>query len=215
MSRPRVATDLSRCFRSARVLTVGELCRRLSISRATAFRRLSEHGYFSSYNHRGQYLTIEEVARFDQRGLWSFKVARFSRYGTLKLTVVHFVRESRSGMTQEELSELLGVQVHNSLLDLVRGGAIRRERLGPVFLYLSPDPRVRRAQVRVRASAPEERPVRPGSRQVIAVLLVLIEDPEVRRENLVRRCRAAGVEITREAVDVIFARYDLDKKRAR
>jgi hypothetical protein len=49
---------------------------------------------------------------------------------------------------------------------------------------------------------------------VIAVLLVLIEDPEVRREDLVRRCRASGVEITRPAVDVIFARYDLDKKRA-
>jgi hypothetical protein len=110
---------------------VGEICRRLSISRATAFRRLSEHGYFSSYNHRGQYLTIEEVARFDHRGLWCFRDARFSRHGTLKLTVAHFVRESRTGMTQEELSELLGVQVYNSLFDLIQEGAIGRERLGP------------------------------------------------------------------------------------
>lgn len=215
MARPRIATDLSRCFRSARVLTVEELCRRLSISRATAFRRLSEHGYFSSYNHRGRYLTIEEVARFGQRGLWCFKDARFSRHGTLKLTVAIFVCESRAGMTQEELSELLGVQVHNSLLDLIREGAIGRERLGPVFVYLSPDPEVRRVQIDVRGSGPERRCVRPGSRQVIAVLLVLIDDPEVRREELVKRCRAAGVEITRAAVDAIFTRYDLDKKRAR
>ena len=214
MARPRVATDLSRCFRSARVLTVGESCRRLSISRATAFRRLSEHGYFSSYNHRGLHLTIEDVARFDPRGRWFFKDARFSRPGTLKLTVLHFVCESRAGMIQEELSELLGVQVHNTLLDLIREGAIERESLGPVFLYLSSDPQVREVLVEVRGAASGGRSVRPGSRQMIAVLLVLIDDPEVGREDLVRRWRATGVEITRAAVDVIIARYDLDKKRA-
>lgn len=215
MARPRVATDLVRCFQSARVLTIEELCRRLSVSRATVFRRLAEHGYFSSYNHRGRYLTVEEVARFDPRGLWCFKDARFSRYGTLKLTVAQFVGESRAGMTQEELSEVLGVKVHNCLLDLVQEGTIGRERLGPVFVYLSPVAEVRMAQVDVRGRATEQRAVRPGSRQVIAVLLLLIEDPEVGREDVVRRCRAAGVEIARAAVDTIFARYDLDKKRAR
>lgn len=215
MARPRVATDLARCFRNARVLTVEELCRRLSVSRATAFRRLAEHGYFSSYNHRGRYLTIEEVARFDPRGLWCFKNARFSRHGTLKLTVERFVVESRTGMTQEELSEVLGVQVHNSLLDLVQDGAIGRVRLGSVFLYVSPAPQARQAQIAARGTASEGRPPRPGNRQVIAVLLVLVEHPEVGRVELVRRCRASGVDMTRAAVDAIFTRYDLDKKRAR
>ena len=214
MARPRLATDLVPCFRSARVLTVDELRRRLAVSRATALRRLSEHGYFSSYNHRGRYLTIEEVARFDSRGLWCFTDACFSRRGTLQNTVGHFVTTSDAGTTHEELSGLLGVRVHNPLLDLVHEGAISRERTGSVFVYVSPVERVREAQLRARSSLPHEPTLRPTSRQVIAVLLELVRDPKASREEIVSRCQRGGVRITKEAVAAIFSRHDLDKKRA-
>ena len=214
MGRPRLATNLVPCFRSARVLTIDELRGRLSISRATAHRRLAEHGYFSSYNHRGKYLTIEEAARFDSRGLWCFKDACFSRHGTLKDTVGHFVATSDAGMIHEEISELLGVRVHNPLLDLVNEGAISRERFGPVFVYGSPERKIREAQSRARSSMVVKRALRPTSRQIIAVLLDLVRDPKASREEIVSRCQRGGVRITRETIDSIFTRYDLDKKRA-
>jgi hypothetical protein len=128
MGRPRKETDIVAPFRSARVLTLDDLARRLSISRSMVLRRLTEHGYFSSYNHRGEFLTIEEGAEFDSRGLWGFQIARFSRYGTLKKTVEHFVTSSEAGMTHEELSALLGVRVHNTLLDLTQEREIRRQQ---------------------------------------------------------------------------------------
>ena len=214
MVRPRLATNFVACFRSAQVLTIDELRRRISVSRATALRRLAEHGYFSSYNHRGRYLTIEEVARFDSRGLWCFKDACFSRHGTLKNTVRHFVTASDSGMPHEELSELLGVRVHNPLLDLVTEGAISRKRMGAMFVYVSPAAAVREAQLRARSSIPDKAASRPTSRQVIAVLVELIRDPKVCREEIVARCQRGGVKITRETMGAIFTRYDLGKKRA-
>lgn len=76
MARPRIQTSLVPTFRAARVLTLDELVRRLSVSRSTALRRLAEHGYFTSYNHSGRYLTTEEAADFDSRGLFTFKEAR-------------------------------------------------------------------------------------------------------------------------------------------
>jgi len=215
MARLRIDTDLVGVFRRARVLTLEELVERLLVSRRTVLRRLSEHGYLGSYNANGRFLTVEEIADFDSRGLWSFKGACFSRFGGLKDTAVHFVDSSPAGLTHEEISELLGVRVHNSLRALVREGRIARHGAPHAFLYVSALTNVRQAQVKTRAAAPVERVVRPTSHQVIAVLLVLIEDPEVRREDLVRRCRASGVEITREAVDAIFARHELEKKRAR
>ena len=208
----RVA-ELVRCFRSARILTIEELRRRFSVSRATVFRWLGEHGYLSSYNHRGKYVTIEEVAHFDSRGLWCFQGACFSRHGTLKATVEHFVLASAGGMAHEELSELLGVRVHNPLLDLVNEGAISREQVGPVFVHTSAEEEIRTAQVGARMASGAAAP-RPTSLQVIAVLLELIRDPQVSSEEIVARCQRSGARISRATVDSIFAKYDLDKERA-
>ncbi len=214
MVRPRIRTDIVAVFRSARVLTLDDLVSRLSVSRRTVLRRLGEHGYFSSYNHHGRYLTIDEVAGFDARGLFAFGVARFSRHGPLKKTLSHFVHASTSGMTHEELCELLGVRVHNPLLDLITEGAITRQRHGAVFVYVSAAKETREAQIRTRSSMLVEVAPRPTSRQVIAVLLELIRDPRVSREEIVSRCQRGGARVTREILDLIFTRYDLDKKRA-
>ena len=184
-------------------------------SRSTVLRRLDEHGYYSSYNHSGKFLTIDEVAQFDSRGLWGWNAARFSEQGSLKETVWHFVENSEYGMTHQELAALLGVRTHNSLLELVQEEWTHRERLGPKFVYLSHKTSVRRKQVRRRELLLEEgQTPRPSARQIIATLLELIKDPHAPRQKIVLRCQRSGVPISRELVDAIFETYDLDKKRA-
>jgi hypothetical protein len=160
-------------------------------------------------------MTIEEAAHFDSHGLWRCKAARFSKRGTLKNTVLHFVQTSREGMTHQELATLLAVRVHDTLLDLVNEGRIRRQRLGPTFVYVSGKRSAEKEQVSRRKELLKERR-RPHAtcRQKIATLLELIQDPKVRREDIVLRCRRAGVMITHELVDTIFEEYELDKKRA-
>jgi len=215
MSRPRHELNVLGAFRGSRILTLDELCRRLQTSRSTVLRRLNEHGYHSSYNHAGEFLTIDEVADFDSRGFWIWKAARFSKHGNLKNTVEYFVKESKQGMTHEELTTLLAVRTHNTLLALVEQNRIRRERLGPTFVYVSPKASIRREQVRQRKSllAKPKKP-RPSSQQIIAVLLELIKDPAAQREQLVLRCQRSGVSLGRDQLNAIFEKYDLDKKRA-
>ncbi|RJR21948.1 MAG: hypothetical protein C4582_07150 [Desulfobacteraceae bacterium] len=36
----------------------------------TILRKLKELSYHTSYSHRGRYYTLEEIARFDELGLW-------------------------------------------------------------------------------------------------------------------------------------------------
>lgn len=215
MVRPRKQLDIVETFRGPRVLTLEQLCRRLGSSRSTVLRRLDEHGYCSSYNHSGRFLTIHEVADFDDRGLWLWKTARFSKQGNLKKTVNYFVEQSAQGMTHQELAELLGVRTQNTLRDLAQEGRIRRQRLGSTFVYLSRRASVRREQVgRRKAVLSEAQKPRPTTGQIIATLLELIKDPQARREQLVVRCQRSGVAITRQLIDAIFEVYELDKKRA-
>jgi hypothetical protein len=215
MVRPRKELNVVLTFRGPRVLTLNQACRKMHVSRSTVLRRLDEHGYHSSYNHSGRFLTIPEVADFDSRGLWTWKAARFSKHGNLKETVAYFVEDSKRGTTHEELATLLRMRTHNTLLELVEEDRIHRERLGPTFVYLSRRVSVRRKQVRRRKSllAEPKRP-RPTSRQMISTLLELIKDPQSQRQQIVLRCQRSGVPISRDVVDAIFERYDLDKKRA-
>lgn len=73
------------------MLTLDQLGRKLGASSRTVVRRLVEHGYFTSYNLKGRFLTIEEVADFDARGLWVWNQARFSEHWTLKETAQRFI----------------------------------------------------------------------------------------------------------------------------
>ncbi len=215
MARPRKEIALVKVFLAPRVLTVEQLCQRFVASLSTVIRRLNEHGYYSSYNHSGRFLTIEEVADFDSRGLWIWKTARFSRHGNLKDTIQHFVESSEEGMIHRELVTVLGVQTHNPLLELVEERKTHRERIGPTFVYLSSKPSIRRRQVGRRKSLLKEgHTPQPTSRQIIATLLELIKDPKARQDQIVRRCQTSGVSISDRLVDVIFDTYDLDKQRA-
>ncbi len=215
MGRPQKRFSIERIFLASLVLTLEQLCTRLRCSRSTILRRLKEHGYYCSYDHAGKYITIGEVAQFDSNGLWTCKGARFSKHGTLKDTVDHFVKGSKRGMTHEELATLLGVRAHNTLLDLAREGRIQREKLGPTFVYLSRKRSIHGKQARQRKSYLEKRQKpRPTHRQKIATLLELIKDPRIERQDITRRCKRGGVAISREVVDTIFEAYDLDKKRA-
>lgn len=215
VARPRIEVEIVRTFRGPRVLTVEQLISKLGCSRATVFRRLGEHGYYSSYNNAGKFLTIEEVAEFDAMGLWLWRTARFSREGSLKDTLLHFIGQSERGMTCEELSAVLGVRAQNTLLQLIREKKTDRERLGPTFVYLSARDRLRRQQTRRRMEFLEERrKAVPTSRQIIATLLELIRNPEATRQQIVSRCQGSGVAISPAVVDTVFEMYELDKKRA-
>ncbi len=204
-----------KAFSAPRALTLQQLCQIFRCSRATILRRLAEHGYYSSYNHSGTFLTIPEMAQFDSHGLWTWKTARFSKYGTLKQTVAYLTQSSPQGMTHEELAMSLAVRVHNVLLQLVREGTLRRERIGPTFVYLHAQRPSRSEQVKQRRATLAARPtVRPTSQQTIAILLQLIQDPQATRQQILSRCQRGGVPLNPQVVEAIFQHYELEKKRA-
>src|SRR6266571_3320443 len=64
----------------------------------TVFRKLKQLQYLASYTHRGRFYTLAEIARFDDRGLWSHEGVWFSRYGTLLATLETFVNQSAGAL---------------------------------------------------------------------------------------------------------------------
>ena len=59
----------------------------------TAWRLLRQHGYFTSYNENARYDTILGIPQFDEQGLWVYRNARFSKWGTLTKTIIALLVE--------------------------------------------------------------------------------------------------------------------------
>jgi hypothetical protein len=119
----------------------------------TVFRKLKPLDYLTSYSHRGRYYTLPEIARFDDRGLWSQAEVWFSHFGTLLATAEEFVHRSPRGYFADELAPLLHVEVQDALHQLTQQERVARQIVSGRYLYTAPEPTVQRRQRRARHSA--------------------------------------------------------------
>jgi hypothetical protein len=139
---------LIRLLRRKKIVTMGEMKASLGTSvDMTIFRKLREIPYHSSYSHRGKYYAMDEVTRFDDRGLWSCRGVHFSRFGSLVDTAHEFVERSVQGCLVPELTEELQVSVQQPLLHLTRSGRLVREVVSGLYVYCSADSAKRRRQL--------------------------------------------------------------------
>jgi hypothetical protein len=111
----------------------------------TVFRKLRTLPYRSSYSHRGAYYTLDSLAPFDARGLWSHKGICFSRQGTLLETAAVLVESSPAGYLVSELEALVQVPVKDPLRQLVQTERLQRREVAGRYLYCAA-PRARQQE---------------------------------------------------------------------
>lgn len=146
------AENLRKLLLKQRIATIEELKAVLGTGTdLTVLRKLKELNYYTSYSHRGRYYTLEEIARFDELGLWSFDSVRFSRHGTLIKTVEVLVETSEAGYFTFELESILKVSVKDALRKLYEENRLHREKVGNRWLYCSKDPHRLKKQLEYRA----------------------------------------------------------------
>lgn len=201
-------------FYQQKILTKEQLLKISGCSVMTAWRILNAHGYISSYNFNAKYYTLIDIPVFDDLGLWSYKSARFSRYGSLTKTVASLVDDSPSGLETNALQELLGVHVSPVLTNLFHRGKLYREKFGARFVYFGSDEKVHKTQLKECRSkgGPIEPCSLPEPKRIIAVLVELIQQVELQPKQLVRRLSAKGVKIESAEIEAIFQHYQLTKK---
>ena len=156
------AEALRDLFHEQRIATMSDLKKVLGSGvDMTVFRKLRELSYHTSYSHRGRYYTLDEIAEFDELGLWSYASVWFSSYGTLLKSACALVESSKRGYFTEELADVLQVRVKDALLALVRRGRLAREQVFGRWLYCSSDAHRRSQQLMARRLRPEFHPLAP------------------------------------------------------
>jgi hypothetical protein len=176
------ADDLERFLMSNIIATMSQIQNVLGTPvYKTVLRKLKQLSYRSSYSHGGSYYTLDKIARFDHRGLWSYNDVHFSNRGTLMSTLQHFVNVSHSGYFADELRQLLGVSVKESLLRLVARGQVSREKVTHRYLYCSAESATRKQQLLSRKlmdSAEQE--LSDEAKAAIIIFLSLLDEKQRR-----------------------------------
>jgi len=158
--RPEIysAKNIANLLHKRKIATFDEMAEALGTdARRTVFRKLKELAYLTSYSHRGRYYTLEEIARFDELGLWSYRDISFSAHGSLLRTAKVVVDKSNCGCFVSELDTALNVSTKDVLSQLALAGDLSREKFGGRFLYCASDLKRKKEQMlsrRVSLSQP-------------------------------------------------------------
>jgi hypothetical protein len=184
-------------------------------ARSSLFRDLKKLDLISSYTHTGQYHALRRLAKFDEDGLWFFQDVGFSRYGTLKRSLVHVITHSQAGMTHREMRKLFRVEVQKPLTDLVSSNAVARQLLpSRIHVYLSAD-ETSVAQLERRLAMGDQalEVALPTESIRIEILVEVIRAPERSLDEKVLGplLRKRGVLVKNEEVRYVLAYYDIKK----
>jgi hypothetical protein len=176
-------------------------------------------GYLTSCSHAGRYYTLEDLPDFDEDGLWRHGGALFSKYRTLRETIVRLVEGSPAGRTHAELQERLRLRVQDTLRDLTEARRIDRTQLERLYVYVSIERATARRQLDARRDALARVPapeVSPALATVVEILLELVHGAGAWMEPgaLARRLGARGITVSPEQVDRVYRDHGIVKKGA-
>jgi len=198
--------ELRDLFQQNICLTINGISIKLNCSAITVSRYLNSFEYFSSYSHNSKWYTIAPIPKFDKHGLWRHNSICFSKFGTLKNTVIHFIDQSRCGLTSGQLAQLLGITCYSVLSQFYKNGAIDRIKMDRGFVYLSKDDKKKRKQL---SHVSREEKLTPQA--AVFVLVEYIKNPDSSFSDISIALRKRHIVAPAEAIKKLFKEHNIKK----
>jgi len=200
-------------FTFKKVLTVMELSKILQCSEITVHRRLKEWDALTSYNKNGRYYTIRSIPEFDKNGIWQHQDIYFSRYGTLKNTVIALTSKSKKGMNHTELSEIIGLNPKCFMARFKELPGVKKERYKNYIIYFSGNSEKYEAQKQKRFPPEPAATELPPDAQAIIILVELIHHPGISIPKITAQLQKKGHPIESENITALFKKHGIAKKK--
>jgi hypothetical protein len=209
-----VEKEVLQQFHTKKVLTVDQLKSLLHCSVPTVRNYLKTWGTLTSYNHNGRYYTLTDIPQFNEHGLWDYKSIRFSRFGTLKETVVHLIKASPQGLSAAELGDLLGLDPRSFMNHYKDLPPLKREKFQGRYVYLSADEQLGTSQSANRKEALEQQWLQPLSEHdALRIFADFIKHPQTPMENRVNRLKRLGVSVDAHEITALLQLHGLSEKK--
>ena len=200
-------------FQKRKVLTIAELKEFFQLSQRTIERRLKQWKTYRSYNHNGCYYVLPEIPEFNSEGIWKYKEMRFSKHGGLRSSIIALVEQSSSGLSAKDLSESFGGSLLQILSSFKEHSELLREREAGRYICFSSNPMVYAAQKQRQSERRQSQAKEhlPSHANAVIILVELIQHPSDTLDQLTRRVRRRGINISGEEVRNLLLSHGLLK----
>ena len=196
-------------FQENKCWMIQPLAERMNYSIPSVRRFLARTDYFSSFTHNGKWYTLASIPRFSSKGLWFYRDIGFSRHGPLTHTLVNLVEKSTSGMTADQLGQLLRCRCHAVLVQLCRKGRLQRQKHGGSYVYLATDPA--KADVQEKELQKIDTPL--SAELAVQILVAFIQNPGVDLKQLAKSVfQKTGIRISIAQIQMLFEAHGVKKK---
>lgn len=198
-------------FKEFKVLTLEQASREKGCSIRTIQRQFAKLPIIRSYNKNSKYHTLTEIAVFNQHGIWSYRDIHFSKYGTLKQTVKKLILESDSGLSGNEIGEIVRLVPRSFMHHFNKMEGIFREKHQGVYVYFSADSKTFENQSSNRIGAVDDHKL--DDTVVIKILVEYIKQPEKSIHELAKTINARrSCQISAFQIENLFSQHGLLKK---
>lgn len=198
-------------FKELKVLTLEQASCEKGCSIRTVQRQFAKLSVIRSYNKNSRYYTLPDIADFNYYGIWSYRDIFFSKYGTLKQTVKHLILVSDSGLSGNEIGEIVRLSPRSFMHHFKEMEGIFREKHEGVYVYFSDDTKTFANQNSNRIGETEVREL--DDTVVIKLLVEYIKHPEKSTQELAQilKDRRTG-RVSALQIENLFAHHGLLKK---
>ena len=193
-------------FQIHKVLTISELAHSLNRSVVTARRQLDKMEYFSSYTHNSRYYTVKSVTTFNENGIWHHGEIYFSKFGTLKRTIIHLINISPCGMTVSQIFNILGIKCYSHLNLFYKNGIISRSKIDKGFIYLAKEESIYKKQLNYY-----DHPKGLTSQAAIKLLVEYINNPKATYQDLSKAMNQHNFQIPVKTIELFFKEHGVKK----
>lgn len=201
-------------FQENVVMTIDQLKLATGKVRESILRDLRGIGYYSSYNASGKFYTLANIPEFDDLGLWKYQGAYFSIRRTLLDTAVHLINIPDDGYTHDELKQLLGIGIQNTLYKLTVEGRIIRRKERNQFVYYGVDQQEEHSAEQIEPLVPSVQNYPDIAPIVIIDVLVAALRGYDTDSEAYSYLKQTGSQATIEQIRMIFRHYGIGKKNS-
>jgi hypothetical protein len=205
-------------IRSKKIQIFEQILKQVNCSEVTLRRDIRQIKGITSYTHQGRFITLKDIPKFDNNGIWFYRKVGFTKYKNSLELIVHLINNTREGLSREQIQEILKIQIYQQIQTLLKRNELYRSKVGNKYIYLPEElakNQKKRLQLLNANNIEEYYDAMVSFSDLVALLkAVLVEkNIKVNLKNLKRFTQKYSLKIPLKKVEQLLLKYNLTEKK--
>ncbi len=205
-------------IRPKKVVAFKQIYEQVFCSELTLRKDIRQIGGITSYTHQRSFITLGDIPSFDQDGIWFFRGIGFTKYESSLDLIIHLIDSSESGMTREQIQEIMNIQICQQIQILLKRKELHRVKIGKKYCYL-PKLLAKNKKQRLRLldanNVEEYYDSRVNSSDLVALLKAVLVEKKIKIDvkSLKRFAQKYSLGIPLKKIEQLLLKYNLTEKK--